>query len=180
MRGFPEDKYWSLIPSLKLTWPLKIGLPNRKGLYSNHPFLGAMLVSGRVTISYITTKNRGGYHGLTIAVSIFTQTWWGLVTSMISGGDLAELNPVNKPQKNERMALKSNQNTATKVSGISSKTSNFSAMSPNLWEPCSKIVGGRSEEPPKKKMLIVFGAQGGSFYYQPTQSIISWKPWNLP
>ena len=28
--------------------PLKIGLPNRKGSYSNHPFLGAMLVSGRV------------------------------------------------------------------------------------------------------------------------------------
>ena len=36
--------------SLKLTYaPLKIGRdPNRKGSYSNHPFLGAMLVSGRV------------------------------------------------------------------------------------------------------------------------------------
>ena len=39
------------LPSLKLTFsPLKIGHPNRKGLYSNHPFSGAknMLVSGRV------------------------------------------------------------------------------------------------------------------------------------
>ena len=28
--------------------PLKISHPNRKGSYSNHPFSGAMLVSGRV------------------------------------------------------------------------------------------------------------------------------------
>ena len=37
------------IPSLKLTatLPLKTGHP-RKRSYSNHPFLGAMLVSGRV------------------------------------------------------------------------------------------------------------------------------------
>ena len=36
--------------TLKLTasLPLKIGIPNRKGSYSNHPFLRAMLVSGRV------------------------------------------------------------------------------------------------------------------------------------
>ena len=26
------------VPSLKLTWPLKIGLPNGKGSYSNHHF----------------------------------------------------------------------------------------------------------------------------------------------
>ena len=31
--------------------PLKIGLPNRKGSYSNHPFSGAMLVSGRVRLN---------------------------------------------------------------------------------------------------------------------------------
>ena len=37
------------LPSLKLTYPLKIGLPKRKLVqYSNHPFSGAMLVSGRV------------------------------------------------------------------------------------------------------------------------------------
>ena len=36
------------LPSLKLTYPLKIGLPKRKQSYSNHPFSGAMLVSGRV------------------------------------------------------------------------------------------------------------------------------------
>ncbi len=37
------------IPSLKLTYPLKIGLPKRKRSSSNHPFSGAkMLVSGRV------------------------------------------------------------------------------------------------------------------------------------
>ena len=30
--------------------PLKIGLPKRKGSYSNHPILGVMLASGRVYI----------------------------------------------------------------------------------------------------------------------------------
>ena len=44
------------IPSLKLTFsPLKIGLPNRKGLYSNHPFVGAMLVLGSVTVEIENT-----------------------------------------------------------------------------------------------------------------------------
>ena len=53
------DNLWSLHikdPDLKITLPetksspLKIGLLNRKGSYSNHPFLGAnlLLVSGRV------------------------------------------------------------------------------------------------------------------------------------
>jgi len=36
-----------MLPSLKLT-PLKLGHPKRKGSSSNHPFSGAMLVSGRV------------------------------------------------------------------------------------------------------------------------------------
>ena len=39
----------SYVTSLKLTYsPLKIGHPKRKRSYSNHPFSGAMLVSGRV------------------------------------------------------------------------------------------------------------------------------------
>ena len=37
----------STLPETKI-FALKIGLPNRKGSYSNHPFLGAKLVSGRV------------------------------------------------------------------------------------------------------------------------------------
>ena len=42
----------STLPEIESS-PLKIGRdPNRKGLYSNHPFLGAMLVSGRVETSF--------------------------------------------------------------------------------------------------------------------------------
>ena len=35
-----------MIPSLKLTWYLKMGLPKRQRSYSNHSFSGAILVSG--------------------------------------------------------------------------------------------------------------------------------------
>ena len=53
--GKPRAAVWlQILHSLKLTTflPLKIGRkPNRKGLYSNHPFSGAkMLVSGRVSV----------------------------------------------------------------------------------------------------------------------------------
>ena len=40
-----------VLPSLKLTWPLKIGLPNRKVVF-NHPFLGAMLNFGGGGVIY--------------------------------------------------------------------------------------------------------------------------------
>ena len=42
----------AFLPSLKLTdsQHLKMGLPKRKQSYSNHPLLGAMLVSGRVMV----------------------------------------------------------------------------------------------------------------------------------
>ena len=39
---------------------LKIGLIKRKGSYSNHPFKGAMLVSGRVFLSHFDTSQLGG------------------------------------------------------------------------------------------------------------------------
>ena len=44
-RAIPSEKNQNV--TLPET-PLKIGHPKRKRSYSNHPFLGAMLVSGRV------------------------------------------------------------------------------------------------------------------------------------
>ena len=63
MTSLDNECTWHVLPSLKLTCsPLKIGLPNRKGSYSNHPFLGTMLVSGRV--SFLSTSHpRGFWHG---------------------------------------------------------------------------------------------------------------------
>ncbi len=40
-KGMFESMRWDMLPSSKLTYPLKIGLPKRKGLSSNHPFSGA-------------------------------------------------------------------------------------------------------------------------------------------
>ena len=47
--------------------PLKSYLPNRKGLYSNHPFSGVnlLLVSGRVINITIITTSPTGHHNIT-------------------------------------------------------------------------------------------------------------------
>ena len=41
--------YLGYLPSLKVTWPLKIGLPNRKVVFQPSIFRGELLVSGRVS-----------------------------------------------------------------------------------------------------------------------------------
>ena len=48
------------IPSLKLTVPENRPKPNRKGSYSNHPFLGAMAVSFREGNSFLSFVVKGG------------------------------------------------------------------------------------------------------------------------
>ena len=48
-----------LILSLKLTWPLKIGLPNRKVVFQPSIFRGELLVSGRVYLQYLQAKILG-------------------------------------------------------------------------------------------------------------------------
>ena len=67
--------------------PLKIGLPNRKGSYSNHPFLGAkILVSGRVIFTIQAVWQFFEWHQLYIWRSFFgkvrvfplseARQWW--------------------------------------------------------------------------------------------------------
>ena len=73
-----DDLIW--LPSLKLTWQLKIGHPKRKQSYSNHPFSGAnlLLVSGRVYCKFIveTTPNTRRNN-----VYIYLPTFWEYVFS---------------------------------------------------------------------------------------------------
>ena len=53
---FPKNL--KVVPSLKLTARPWIGLSNRKGSYSNHPFVGVnlLLVSGRVNRPHGASK----------------------------------------------------------------------------------------------------------------------------
>ena len=54
-----------ILPSLKLTPPLKIGHPRRK-IVSNHQFSGAMLVSGRVLLGGVFVRHFRHFNTLRI------------------------------------------------------------------------------------------------------------------
>ncbi len=57
---------------------LKVGHPKRKRSYSNHPFSGAMLVSGRVLFfseSMDTSSNFEGTAGVALAVPPPCHSW---------------------------------------------------------------------------------------------------------